>query len=134
VPDQSIVLVATASVSVTGTNRAIEIFDETTSTLAGACLAGSQCSVAYSAKSGIHTFAAFITPPTSQLPANGSAIASNRLNAKWLAVSLAVSTIAVGPGKPVTLTATSTVPVEKLGYDLQIFDLNTNAKLTYCRQ
>ena len=65
------VLTATANATVTGTNSAIEIFDTTTHTLAGACTQSSQCIVAYAATSGLHTFAAFITPP-------GAALASAR--------------------------------------------------------
>ena len=61
-------LSATASSSVSGTNLAIEVFDETSHALVAACPRGSQCTVSYAAASGVHNFVAFVTPPTTQIP------------------------------------------------------------------
>ena len=58
---ESVLLTATATATVTGTASAIEIFDKTTSTLAGICMQSSRCRVGYSANSGVHSFVAFIT-------------------------------------------------------------------------
>lgn len=132
-PGDKIVLKATASTTVSGTGTEIEIFDKTTGTLAGACAQQSQCLVAYAATSGVHTFQAFITAPTSHVPTDNSTVAaSNTLTAKWLSVTLVANTSAVGPDKPITITATSTVPLENTGYELQLFDVDSNARLTYC--
>jgi len=134
-PGDNIVLVATASKPVTGTGNQIEIFDRTTGTLVGACAQGSQCMVAYAAKAGTHTFQAYITAPVQQVPRNGTSFAtSNPLTAVWMSVSLTASQVATAPGKPVTLTATSTVAFEKSGYVLELFDVGSNQRLTYCSQ
>jgi hypothetical protein len=129
---QKAVLTATASTSITGSNSAIQIFDQTTRTLVGTCSRSSQCSVAYAATSGLHTFAAFITPPGAQMPAEGSALASNQVSLTWLGISLAANHTLVAPGKPVTFTATSTFDVGKAGRVIVIYDNTTKKSLTYC--
>lgn len=129
---QKAVLTATASTSITGTNTAIQIFDQTTRTLVGACSQSSQCAVAYSAASGVHTFAAFITPPGASMPAEGSALASNQVSLTWLGISLAANHTLVSPGKPVTFTATSTFDVGMAGRVIVIYDNTTKQQLTYC--
>jgi hypothetical protein len=129
---ESVILVATASATVTGTPSAIEIFDQTTGTLAGACMESSRCRVGYSAAAGVHSFAAFITPPAVTVP-SGMAIASNPIQVSWLGVGLAApSPSVVGPGKPVTLTASSSVDVGALGFVLMFWDKTAGAKLTFC--
>jgi len=101
-PGQRAVLTATASLTMSGTRSAIEIFDQTTETLAGACMQASQCLVAYAANSGVHTFAAYVTPPVANQP-TPNVVASNSVTVAWFNVSLAaVSASMVGPGKPVT--------------------------------
>jgi hypothetical protein len=126
------VLTATASATVTGTSTAIEIFDQTTGAVAAACMASSQCAVGYSAQSGIHTFAAFITSPTSRLPIDGPTIASNRLSVGWVGVTLSSDSAVVAPGRPITFAATSTVDVGRLGYDLEIYDSTARNRIAYC--
>lgn len=126
------ILTATASASMTGTNTAIEIFDRTTQTLAGACTQSSQCSVAYAAASGVHTFAAFIARPGAPLPAAGAGLASNEVDVTWLGVKLASDATLVAPGKAVTFTATSSFDVGKAGRAIVIYDNTTKQKLTYC--
>jgi hypothetical protein len=107
---ESVVLTATASATVTGTASAIEIFDQTTGTVAGACMQSSRCRVAYSATGGVHSFAAFIMPPSATTQ-SGAAVASNPVQVSWLAVSLKSNLPSiVGPGKPVTLTASRPFP------------------------
>ena len=126
------VLTATASASMTGTNSAIEIFDTTTRSLAGACTQSSQCIVAYAAISGLHTFAAFIARPGADLPAAGAGPASNEVNVTWLGISLTSDSTVVAPGKPVTFTATSTFDVAKAGRVIVIYDNTIKQQLTYC--
>lgn len=126
------VFTATASSTVTGTNAAIEIFDLTSSTLLGACAQGSQCSVAYSATSGIHHFAAFITPPTSTIPGDSVAVSSNQVDVGWLDTSITASRTIIGAGQPIVLTATSTVDVRQTGRWLEIYDLTASSRVTYC--
>ena len=126
------ILTATANATMTGTSSAIEIFDRTTHTLAGACMQSSQCIVAYAATSGLHTFAAFITQPGGALPPAGAGLASNEVSVTWLGISLASDSTLVAPGKPVTFTATSTFDVGKAGRVIVIYDNTTKEKLTYC--
>lgn len=131
-PGHSLVLTATADATVTGTGNAIEIFDLTSGTLAGQCLQGSQCSVAYAAKSGVHSFAAFVSPPTTTVPGGSAVITSNRVQASWIAVKFSATSTAVGPGQAVTITASSTIPLEGSGWLLQIYDAPAHNRLTYC--
>jgi glycoside hydrolase-like protein len=129
---ESVILVATASATVTGTASAIEIFDQTTATLAGGCMQSSRCQVGYSAAGGVHSFTAFITPPALTAP-SGIAIASNPVQVSWLAVSVkAELPSVVGPGKPVTLTATTSVDVGALGDVLMFWDKTAGTRLTFC--
>lgn len=125
-------LSATASGSVTGTDRAIEIFDLTTGSLVGACAQGSQCSVAYTTPSGVHEFAAFVTPPTTAAPDRSVALASNHIRVGWLDSGVSATPTIVGPGQPMTVTATSTFDVRDTGRWLEIYDLTAGAKVTYC--
>ena len=129
---QSATLTATASRSVTNTSSAIEIFDRSAGTVVGACMQASQCMVGYSAKSGVHTFAAFVTPPTTRLPVQGPNVASNSLAVTWLGVTLASNSTVVAPGRPVTLTATSTVDVGRSGRSIVIYDNTSKSRLTFC--
>jgi len=126
------VLIATANASITGTNNAIEIFDRTTQTLAGACTQSSQCSVAYAATSGQHTFAAFITRAGAALSTASDGLASNDVNVTWLGITLASDSTLVAPGKPITFTATSTFDVGRAGRVIVIYDNTTKESLTYC--
>jgi Domain of unknown function (DUF1906) len=131
-PEAKAILTATASATMTGTNSAIQIFDQTTRTLAGACTQSSQCIVAYSADSGLHNFAAYITRPGAQMPAAGAGIASNQVGVTWIGVKLKSDSTLVAPGKPVTVTATSTFDVGKTGRVIVIYDNTTRQKLTFC--
>lgn len=124
-------LTATASGKVSS-GSAIEIFDETAGVLAGACTDASQCLVEYAATGGVHTFVAYITSPTAQLPAENGAVASNSVSVAWLDSTISVSSTVIGPGHGVTFTATSTVDVGKTGRWLEIYDLTTKTRLTYC--
>ena len=129
---QAAELTATSSSSVTGTTGAIEIFDQSAGNVVAACMEASQCSVGYTAASGVHTFAAFVTPPTSQMPVQGATLESNRVDVSWLGVTLASSSTIVAPGKPVTLTARSTMDVGKAGRSIVIYDNTTRTRLTFC--
>jgi Domain of unknown function (DUF1906) len=129
---QSAVLTATASLTMTGTRSAIEIFDQTTGTLVGACMQASQCLVAYAAKSGVHTFAAYVTPPVANQPTE-NVVTSDPVTVSWFSVALtAASAPMVGPGKPVTITATATADVGSSGYQLGLYDQSSGTRLTYC--
>jgi len=127
-----VTLTATANATVTGTDFAIEIFDRTTGTLIAACGQGSQCSIAYSAVSGVHDFDAFITSPTTSIPEGAGAVGSNRVQVGWLNSGISASQTLVGQGHSVTLTATSTLDVRKSGRRLEIYDLTTGSRITYC--
>ena len=130
--NKQVVLTATASSTVTGTNLAIEIFDHTSNTLVAACGQGSQCSVAYSAMSGIHDFAAYATAPTSSMPGEGTALTSNHVSVGWLESSISASTTVAGQGQSVTFIASSSVDVQRTGRWLEIYDLTTDSRITYC--
>jgi hypothetical protein len=131
-PGQNAILTATASLTMTGTRSAIEIFDQTTATLVGACMQASQCLVAYAADSGVHTFAAYITPPDANQPTE-NVVTSNSVTVSWFSVALAASTASiVTPGKPVTMTATATADVGSAGYQLGLYDKASGTRLTYC--
>jgi glycoside hydrolase-like protein len=125
-------LTATASSSVTDTTLAIEIYDLTSGTLIGACGQGSTCSIAYSATSGTHDFAAYLTPPTVAVPDGSVAVASNHAHIGWLDSGIVSSSQFVGQGQAVTLTATSSVDVQGSGRWLEIYDLTAGARITYC--
>jgi len=132
---ESVILTATASASVSGTESAIEIFDQTTGTLAGACMQSSRCLVGYTAAGGVHTFSAFVTPPASiaPAPAKTGTITSNAIQVSWLGVGLKVSLPSVvGPDKPVLLTATSSIDVGRLGFVLMFWDSTAGQRLTFC--
>ena len=131
---QTVVLTATATLNVAGTNAAIEIVDQTLNTVIGACGQGSQCSVAYSTQGGSHSFAAFILAPSATPPAGNSYIASNAIKVDWLGVALSSDNTAVGPGHPITLTARSTIDVARSGHVLEIYDYSAGKLLTYCSQ
>ncbi len=134
-PGQRAILTATANASVANTGSAIEIFDQTTNTLVGACMQGSQCQVGYAAKSGVRTFAAFVTPPTAGAPTE-SVITSNAVTVGWFGLTLTASSplasAVVGPGKAITFTATSTADVSGTGYQLGLYDAERGTRLTYC--
>ncbi|TMD20390.1 MAG: DUF1906 domain-containing protein [Chloroflexi bacterium] len=130
-PHQKVVLTATAGAPVSGTGKAIEIFDETSGTLVGACSEGGQCVVAYSAASGIHKFLAVITPPTTHLPSIRSVISSPEVSVRWAGLRLETSTAVIGPGAAMTVTATSDVSVGG-GFLLQLYDADTRVRITYC--
>ena len=128
----SATITATANLSVTSTDRAIEIFDVTSGTLVGACGQGSQCSVDYAANAGVHEFAAFVTTPAQTPPTDPSTLASNHLSVGWLNSAITANQTVVGPGQPITITATSTLDVLQSGRWLEIYDLSTGARVTYC--
>ena len=130
---QNVDLTATSTASVTGTGAAIEIFDRTSNAVVAACSQGNQCSVAYATADGQHTFTAFLTAPTSQLPGQ-DAISSNSLSVGWLDSTVSADQLVVGPGHSVTVTAKSTVDVRNTGRWLEIYDLTTGSRLTYCAQ
>ena len=127
------VITAYADATVTGTDVAIEIFDETARVLIGACAQGSRCSVAYAATSGTHGFVAFVTPPTAQIPTADVALSSNHVSVGWLDSTIAADRTVLGPGQAVTLTATSTLDVRQTGRWLELYDITDDKRLTFCR-
>ncbi len=126
------VLTATANATVTGSNLAIEIFDTTVGSVVAACGQGSQCSVSYTATSGIHDFAAFVTQPTTTVPDRSVALPSNHVSVGWLASGISSSSTLVGQGQNVTITVTSSVDVQPSGRWLEIYDLTAGSRVTYC--
>jgi hypothetical protein len=129
---QNTILTATANLTMTGTRSAIEIFDQTTGTLVGACMQASQCLVAYAADSGVHTFAAYVTPPVANQPRE-NVVTSNAVSVSWFSVKLTTSSRSmVGPGKAITITATTTADVGAAGSQLGLYDQSSGTRLTYC--
>lgn len=128
----STLLTATATDTISGTDLAIEIFDQTSGTLVAACGTMSQCEVNYTAQGGTHTFIAFLTPPTADMPGAANAITSNPVTVGWLDTAISASEVLAPPGERVTVTATSTLDVQPGGRWLEIYDLSTHSVLTYC--
>jgi hypothetical protein len=127
------VLAASSSLGVDGTPWVIEIFDQTTMALVGVCSQTSQCSVAFSANAGRHTFVAFVATPTADLPVDGIRLTSNSLTVGWLGVRVEASDPAtVGSGHAVTFTATASQEVNGTGYAIELWDASTSQRLTYC--
>jgi len=50
----------------------------------------------------------------------------------WLETSISASATLAGQGQSVTLTASSSVDVQRTGRWLEIFDLTTDSRITYC--
>ena len=130
-PLQSVVLTATSGATVTGSAMSIEIFDQTTGAVVAACGQGSQCIVDYAAQSGVHNFVAVIARPTTRLPTLRSTPMSNIVSVRWSGITIGSANTVVGPGKTLTVTATSDIPAHG-GEILQLYDADTNARLTYC--
>jgi hypothetical protein len=60
-------------------------------------------------------------------------LTSNPVTVAWLSVKLATSAASVvGPGRPVTFTATSTADVGSAGNHLGLYDVTSGERLTYC--
>lgn len=128
----NVILTATSDSSVAGTGQSIEIFDTTTHNLLGACSEGSQCVVAYQAHSGKHAFSAYLTSPTTKIPAASSTVASNEVAVNWVGVGLSADRSAAGPGHPIALKATSSIAVDKTNWQLQIYDAGSGERIAYC--
>jgi hypothetical protein len=127
------VLTAQSGLPVDGTPWVIEIFDQTTKSLAGACSETSECTVAFSANAGRHSFVAFVAKPTAELPIDGIRLTSNALSVRWLGVRVAASEPAmVGPGHAVTFIATASQEVSGTGYAIELWDATTKQRLTFC--
>ena len=129
----STVLAATSPLAVDGTPWAIEIFDQATGALVGACGQTSQCTVAFSASAGAHSFVAYVATPTAALPSAGIRLTSNTVNVHWIGVRLSTSEPSVvGPNHPVTFTANASQDVTGTGYAIELWDTTTGQRLTYC--
>ena len=130
---EAMLLDARSTLDVSGTPYAIEIFDASTQTLVAACTETSECQVSFSAKSGLHQFVAFVTQPTTTLPTAGAKLTSNKVDVRFLGVSLRVNDPSVvGPGKAVTFTADATEDVGKTGFVIELHDAITGERLTFC--
>jgi hypothetical protein len=127
------VLVATSGLAVDSTPWVIEIFDQTTKALIGACSQASACTVAFSANAGVHTFVAFVATPTAEMPVDGIRLTSNALSVRWLGIRVSASDPAVvGLGHAVTFTATASQEVNGTQYAIELWDASTKQRLTYC--
>ena len=126
------ILTATAAPNVLLAGSALQIFDTTTGTLVGSCSQGTQCAVGYSADAGVHRFQAIVSGAPADLMPPRSSVASDAVSVGWIGVSLATTQTALGPGKSVTLTATSTVPVEQFGYSIQLLEGDRMTPISYC--
>jgi glycoside hydrolase-like protein len=119
-------------VDVTGTPMAIEIFDQTERTLIGACAVSSDCAVAYTGKTGVHSFVAYVAPPAASFPPAGAQFVSNKVDVRWIGVGLVAVQPIVGPGQPITFAAFASENVEKIGYRVELWDAASQQELTYC--
>jgi Domain of unknown function (DUF1906) len=128
----NVTLTATSDNSVVGTGRSIEIFDTSTRSLIASCAQGSQCVVSYVARSGKHSFSAYLTSPTTKVPTASTVVASNEVQVNWIGVNLSADRSPVGPGRKITLTATSSVVVDRTGWQLQVYDVNSHARIAFC--
>jgi len=129
-----IFLDAQSTIDVTGTPYAIEIFDTATKALVAACTQTNECKVAFSAKGGHHSFVAYVVSPSTSLPASGARLISNKVDVRFLGVSLQVNNPSiVAPGKAVTFVATATEDVGKTGFVIELNDARTGQRLTFCR-
>jgi len=128
-------LIAKSIPSVTGTPWAIEIFDVTNRSLVGACTQEATCTVAYTGKAGRHSFVAYVMTPGQKMPTGGAAASSNRVDVRWLTVSMAVNEPSiVAPGRPITFAATASEDVGKIGYRIELRDPATGQRLTFCSE
>lgn len=126
-------LVAKSSLVVDGTPWAIEIFDQSTKALIGACSQAGSCAVAFSASAGTHAFVAFVTTPTAAMPTTGVRLTSNVVSVRWLGVRLSTSgPSVVGPNHPITFKAEASQDVTGTRYAIELWDTSTGQRLTYC--
>ena len=128
----AVTLTAVAGRTVSDKRLAIEIFDQTSGLVVGACGENSRCEVGFVAAAGSHTFVAVITPPTTEMPAVGSEPSSNTVTVDWLGAGIKASTRFAPPGASVVVTVTSSEDVQTSGRRLEILDLTSNSTLTYC--
>ena len=126
-------LTATSPFTVDGTPWAIEIFDQTTKALVGACSQAAQCTVQFSANAGTHNFIGFVATPTAALPTSGIRLTSNVISVNWLGVQLTTSGSAiVGTSHAITFTAQASQDVTNSRYAIELWDATTGQRLTYC--
>ena len=127
------VLEARVTFSVGKTPWTIEIFDRTNLTLVAACPQSSNCMVAYTGKTGLHTFVAYLVMPTQSMPTDGIQLSSNVVDIRWIGVGLlANNPRVVPPGTAITFTAYASEEVGKLGYQVELRDAFSRDLLTYC--
>ena len=76
--------------------------------------------------------AAYGTPTVANQPTE-NVFTSNPSTVSWSSVAIAAaSSPMVGPGKPVTVTATATAEVGSSAYKLGLYDQSSGTRLTYC--
>jgi len=130
-----VLLSVSTSISATGTRWALEVFDQTTNVIVAGCARSTTCQVAITANAGAHTFVAYLAVPSSSLPVQGIRLQSNTLNVSWLGITVAASSPSlVAPGKGVVFTATASVEVGRIGFQIQLFDTTAGEMLTFCAE
>lgn len=131
----TVLLDVSTTIAVSGSPWAVELFDQTSQTEVGSCAQTGLCQVAFAAGVGAHTFVAYLAVPSSTIPVRGIRLQSETVTVQWLGVTLAASDPSVvGPGKPVTFTATASTEVKKIGYQIELVDTTAGQRLTYCGQ
>jgi hypothetical protein len=131
----SVRLAVSTSIAVSGSPWVVELFDQTSQTEVGSCAQTGLCQVDFAAAVGAHTFVAYLAVPSSTIPVEGIRLQSQAVTVQWLGVSLVASDPSVvGPGKPVTFTATASTEVRKIGYQVELVDITAGQRLTYCSQ
>jgi len=129
----TVILDASSPLNVTDTPWSIEIFDQTKGTMVGACAQSNDCKVAYTGKTGVHSFVAFVANPTTTIPVNHIKLISNNVGVRWLGIGLVAGDPSiVAPNKPITFTAFASEEVSSIGYRIVLRDAGTGEQLTYC--
>lgn len=137
----STTLSATASHSVTGTSLAIAIADLTADEIVAWCTTGATCSAPVSQLlPESHTYAAFIAPPSSEVPPPGAQALSNTVTVTWgtgtntnlWQIALLANPPVTTSGSPATLVATASQGVDGTGLVIQVYDQTLGRRVAVC--
>src|SRR4029078_3009428 len=70
--------------------------------------------------------------PSTTTPDPATALSSNHISVSWLESAIAASATGARQGQSVTLMASSSIDVKRTGRFLEIYDLTTDSRITYC--
>lgn len=128
-------LTSTTSQDISTAPQWTEIYDATTGTRLNDCGFGTTCSATISeAAATTHKFVAYVSNLSTLNPPTGIIATSNAVFTTWTSGNYRVSL--TGPtttyGSPVTLTATSNVNVGPTPYYIEIYNVDTGARIAVC--